>query len=282
MERRDVMKQKYLIAALIALAVLFLTMALSRTADAAVPPEDRARQAAPPNRATVDVTINDRGDISLGGIALSALGIAPLDPQVVQIVKNVGNANLQVQDETVTVTLADTEVARLLWDEASRARAAALAGAYGVQLQPEVQQRVEEWISSSDIDLTVRSSPEASRPIVLSLTKPIEVDIAANGQLAVEGGALAAGVDPTVLQTIRMGGSQAVACWNEGTLTASVDGGALPTLVLNPEGVDLLARAFNLPINNHGVEAILSARLGVDLSLPGGTHSGTTCGDEAS
>jgi hypothetical protein len=274
------MKQKFLIAVLIAFTVLCLNIALSKAANAADPQRDPIQQAAPPNRAAVDVTINDRGDISVGGIALSALGVAPLDPQVVQMVKNIGNANLSVQDETVTVTLADTEVARLLWDEASRAKAAALAASYGIQLQPEVQSRIEEWISSSDIDLTVRNSPEASRPIELSLSTPIRVDIAANGQLAVEGGALATGIDPSVLQQIRMGGSQGMVCWNEGTLTAEVDGGALPTLVLNPQGVDLLARAFNLPINNHGVEAILSARLGVDVSLPGGTHTANaSCGD---
>lgn len=258
------MRKKLLLSALIAVVVLCLNLALSKPAGAAGPPE---------NHASVDVTINDAGQVTVGGVNLSALGLAPLDPQVANYAKNLGDVKVQVQDQTVTVNLKDTEVAKLLWDAASRERVATLLQTYGVQLQPAVQARVEEWISSSDINLTARYSNEASRPVELELSKPILVDVANNGQLAIEEGPLAAGIDTNVLQQIRQGGSQAVACWNKGTLTTSIDGAKLPTLVLNPAGVAMLSQALNLPINSYGTDAILNSRLGVDLSLPGGAHS---------
>lgn len=266
------MKHKSLYIALIAIALMSLNLAISKPTEAAGPPDAKSKQAPSENRAKVDITIDDAGNISVGGVSLAALGMAPIDPQVATMAKNLGNLNLQVQDETVAVTVQDQEIARLLWSPTSREAMAALAASYGVQLDPAVQARVEEWVSSSNIDVTARYTNEGSHAVELALSKPILVDIADNGQLAIERGPLATGIDPYVLQQIRMGGSQALACWNDGTLTATVDGAELPTLVVNPAGVDIIAQALNLPINDLGTAAIMNSRVGVDLSLPGGTH----------
>lgn len=267
------MKHKLICAGIIAIALVCLNLALSKPMDAAGPPEGPSKQTGSENRAKVDITIDDQGNVTVGGVNLAMLGMAPIDPQVATMAKNLGAVNLQVQDETVAVDVQGQEIARLLWSTDSRQAMAALAASYGVQLAPEVQARVEEWVSSSDIDVSARYTNEGSKAVELNLSKPILVDIAENGQLAVERGPLATGIDPYVLQQIRMGGSQAVACWDQGTLTASVDGVALPTLVVNPAGADIIAQALGLPINDIGTEAILNSRVGVDLSLPGGAHA---------
>lgn len=266
------MKHKLFCAGVIAIALVCLNLAISKPMDAAGPPEGPSRQTGSENRAKVDITIDDQGNITVGGVNLAALGLAPIDGQVTTMAKNLGAVNLQVQDETVAVDVQGQEIARLLWSPSSRQAMAALAASYGVQLDPAVQARVEEWVSSSDIDVTARYTNEGSEAIELNLAKPILIDIAENGQLAVERGPLAAGIQPYALQQIRMGGNQALACWNQGTLTASVDGAELPTLVINPAGASMIAQALGLPINQLGTNAILNARVGVDLSLPGGAH----------
>lgn len=257
------MKQKFIFAALIAITMLSLAPVLSRPIAAQTPPE---------NRAQVDITIDDAGNLTIGGIQLAALGVAPVDPQVATMAKNLGELNVSVQDDALAVNVQDTEIARLLWNEASREASARLAANYGVQLLPAVQDRVQQWVGSSNIDVTARYSNDGSFPAQVSLSKPIIVDIAENGQLSVEGGPLATGIQPYALQQIRMGGAQALACWDQGTLTTTVDGVELPTLVVNPAGVNIIAQALGLPINQAGTDAILDATVGVDLSLPGGSH----------
>lgn len=263
------MRRKMFFLVAIAFSVFFLTMKLSNTAYAALPPQ----QDPSGNQASVDITINDAGDISVGGINLTALGVGRIDGQATTIAKNLTAAQLVVQDQVVTVDLQGTQVAKIDWSPASRQAAVNLATSYGVQLQPEVQQRIEEWISSSNLDVTARFTNEPSKPLNLSLSKPILVDVAPNGQLAIERGPLATGIDTNVLQQIERGGNQATACWNKGKLTAAVNGSALPTITLNPQGVTMLTNALNMPLDTGVMNAVSNARFGVDLSLPGGSHS---------
>ncbi len=275
------MKQKFLVLAALALVAVALNVGLFQGAWAASPPEGKNKQAAPENRARVDIAINERGDISVGGVALSALGLAPVDAQVVNAIKTLGDVQLVAQDEMITVTVPQGELGRILWSPASRQVAAQLAADYGLVLAPATYDRVEDWISTSDIDLSARFSNEASEAPEVLISTPIQVEVAQNGQLTVEGGPLATGIDTNVLHTIQLGGNSAVACWNQGTLTAMVDGEELPSVVLNPAGITTLAQAFNLPINEAGLNAILNSRLGVDLSLPGGAPmNGVSCADQ--
>jgi hypothetical protein len=272
------MKQKFFLFAVIAFVAIALNVTLFQAAGAAAPPEEKSRQAAPENSARVDIAINDRGDVSVGGVALSALGLQPVDAQLVNAIKTLGDVELTAQNEMITVTVPQGELGRVLWSPASRQVAANLAADYGIVLAPATYERIEDWISTTNIDLTARHSNEASHPAEVMLSTPIQVQVAPNGQLTVEGGPLATGIDPMVLQTMQMGGNSAVACWNQGTLTAMVDGEELPSIVLNPEGAAMLAKALNLPINDVGLNAILNSRLGIDLSLPGGSPmNGISC-----
>ncbi|MCC7164253.1 MAG: hypothetical protein IT331_17290 [Anaerolineae bacterium] len=264
------MKRGLVIFAGIALIAVLINLAVSNTgyADPAAAP---AQQSAPSNLATIEVTVNDRGGLSIGGVDLATLGVSPLDPTVMAYVQALKDAHLLVESQEVNVDVQNTPTVKMEWTPENRATAAALAVRYGVQLTDQIQQRLEKWIGSSKIDVTARFSNDASKPADIGLTTPVLVDIAQNGQLTVEHFPLAAAIDPSVVSTIGLGGNQAVLCWSKGRVNASVNGAALPTVTLNPEGVQVLNQALNLNITSIK-EPLLAARFGVDLSLPGGSH----------
>lgn len=274
------MKRNLILVAVVAAAIaatalspLLLKMVYAKQ------PESTAAQASTANKATVDITINDRGGLSVGGVDLNSLGVSALDQQVVTTVKSLQSVHVTVQDKQVNVAVQNTPLMQMDWNQSSRQASANLAVRYGVQLTPQFQSRLEEWISSSDIDVTARYANELSKVADIALTKPVQVDLAQNGQLTVETLPLAAQIDPSVVQSLMMGGSQATACWSKGKLTAAVDGAQLPTITLNPEGVEVLNQALNLNITN--IKApLLAARFGVDLSLPGGAHVATAACNE--
>jgi len=271
------MRKKMLALLLLASVALGINLMLSGTA-LADPPPSPAKQNAAANKATVDITINDAGGMSVGGVNLQSLGVLPLDQQVVNVARNLRDAHLVVNNDQVTLDTQGTEVVKILWTPTSRQTVANLATAYGVALSPDLLNRIEGWISSSNIDVTARFANEASKPLDLDVSRLILVDISSNGQLAVETAPLAAGIDPTALQFIQRGGNQATACWNKGTLIAKVNGAELPTITLNPDGVNMVTKALNLPVDSGAETAVLNSRLGVDVSLPGGSHSANaTC-----
>jgi hypothetical protein len=274
------MKRKMLVLVIIAITVLSLYAKISNTAYASQPPIEPRGQAAAVNNATIDIVINDAGNLSIGGVNLSALGVGALDSQVTNAAKNLGSVHLLSQASGISLDVQGTEIAKIDWTAESRQNAATLASRYGIQLEPGVQTRIEEWISSTTLDVTARFANEPSKPLNLTLSKYLLVEIQPNGQLVIENIPLAAAVDATALQQIQMGGNSATVCWNKGTLTAKVDGQDLPTISLNPDGVSMLANAMNLSPDVAGATpALLGATLGVDVSLPGGSHSaGATCG----
>jgi hypothetical protein len=274
------MKRKMLVLVIIAIAVLSLYAKISSTAYASQPPVEPRGQAAPANNATIDIVINDAGNLSIGGVNLSALGVGALDSQVTSVARNLGSVHLMSQANEVTLDVQGTQIAKIDWSAESRQNAATLASRYGVQLEPGVQTRIEEWVSSTTLDVTARFANEPSKPLNLTLSKFLLVEIQPNGQLVIENIPLAAAVDTTALQTMQRGGNSATVCWNKGTLTAKVDGQDLPTISLNPDGISMLANAMNLSPDVAGATpALLGATLGVDVSLPGGSHSaGASCG----
>lgn len=264
------MKRGLVILVGIALIAVLINLAVSNTgyADPAAAP---AQQAAPANVATIEVTVNDAGGLSIGGVDLATLGVTPLDPQALAYIQALKDAHLLVESQEVNVDVQNTPAVKMEWNPENRQAAAALAVRYGVQLTDQIQQRLEKWISSSKIDVTARYSNDASKPADIGLTTPVLVDIASNGQLTIEHFPLAAAIDPTAVNTMMLGGNQAVVCWSKGRVNASVNGADLPTITLNPEGVQVLNQALNLGITSIK-EPLLASRFGVDLSLPGGAH----------
>lgn len=264
------MKRKLVVVLVLAVVVASLSLSLSKVGYADAP------SAAAANDVAVDVTINANGGVSIGGIDLATLGVLPLDPQVTAIAQRLQDAHLTVQGQQVELDVQQTPTVKIDWTPASRQTAANLALRYGVALSPDFLTRMENWISSSNVDLTVRFANEASKPAKIALTTPVQVDIAGNGQLTIEKLPLAAAVTQATVQTMEMGGKQATACWNKGKLTAKVDGADLPTITLNPEGVQVLNQALNLNLTSIK-EPLLAARFGVDLSLAGAAHSSDSC-----
>ncbi len=263
------------IAVVIALALVGAALLLPAMAFADSPSPATAQ-----NQVTVDLTIADDGSMTVGGIDLKQLNVAPLalDPTFLATAKGMQSVHVVLQGETVTADVHGTPVLKIQWNPTSRQVVADLAAKYGYYVSPDVLARVEGWISSSNFDLTARFSNQASAPPVIKLAKPLWVDLGSNGEVAIEKGPLAYGIDPSVMSYVKMAGAKnANACWNNGTLSLSVDGKALPSITIDPKGAQYLVKALNLMVND--VAPFFNANVGVDVSMPGGAHNtSATCG----
>jgi len=266
------MKRRLLIVAVIAIACAGVVLPNIVYADSPSP-------AAAVNSASVDITITSAGNLTIGGIDLKALGIAPLTSDLVTMAKNLNDAHIVVQGDMVTIDAHGTPIAKIQWDQANRKNATDLAAKFGYALTPDVMGRIEEWVASSNLDITARYTNDPSKPLAIKMAKMLWVDLGNSGEVAVEKGPLAYGIDPSVMQTIKMGGvKNATACWSKGTLVLKADGKNLPSITVDPKGAAYLTKALNLAVDN--VAPFFSAQLGVDIAVAGGQHVATaTCGD---
>lgn len=272
------MKRNFLLVAILAIALLSLSVQVWSSVSAS-PPLGPQPQAAP-NSATIDITINDAGNLSVGGVNLSGLGVSALDTQTSGLAKSLETVHFVSQAQGATLDIKGTQVAKIDWTPASLKTALTLATRYGVPIDPAVQARLEDWLTTTTLDLTARFANEASKPLVLNLSKLLLVDIPSNGQLQVETIPVGTTLDASTLQTIERAGKQATLCWNKGTLKFQVDGQEMPTLSLTSEGAGVLIKALNLPpdVAAAAPALLMGARVGADVSLPGGAHlTGATC-----
>jgi len=231
------------------------------------------------NTAQVDITINANGEITVGGIALKGLGVGPLfDAQTLNYIKTVNSAHLVLEGNMVNLDIQGAPAMKIEWSPASRKTAMDIAAQYGIYVTPEVMARAEEWITSSNLDVTARYTSDPSKPLALSASKMVWIDVAQNGAIAIERGQLAYGIDPSYVALIRQSGAKnTTVCVNKGTIQAKVDGKALPAITIFPKGLQVLSQTLNLGIDQN-VDPWLKALIGVDISLPGGAHSNTACG----
>lgn len=262
------MKRKLLF--IVALVLVAVGIALPTTSYADAPTAD--------NQVAVDITINERGEISIGGLSMTQMGLGRIDDNTTAWIKQFNDAHLVLQGEMVTVDVKGQPLVKVQWAPASRQILATIATRYGVQLTSDLQARLEEWISTSNVDITARYSNEASKPLMAKMPKPLLVDFGANGQVTVEKMPLAYGVDPSVFQYVRMAGIQnATFCWNKGTLTPSADGKALPSITLYPKGIQFLSQVLHLNIES-SLDPFFNAQIGADVNMPGGARqAGFTC-----
>lgn len=217
--------------------------------------------------------------MSIGGLSAPQLGLAPLDSQVVQTAKSLGSAHVQIQGQLIAADVQGTPLLKIQWDPASRQLISDLASRYGYAVSPDVMARIEQWIASSNVDLTARYDNGLSKPLMVNLSKPVLVDVGSGGQITVEKIPLAMVIDPSAVQTIQQGQIRnAILCWKQGTLTATVDGKVLPQVTLDQNGIRLINQIFGLNLGDQLVP-LFADQFGIDVSMPGGAHSATaTCG----
>lgn len=267
------MKQKLLL--IVAMALVCAGVALPNLALADAP--------SPANQVTLEVTIGDNGDLSIGGLNTAALGLGRIDwtrlqSQVKASAKELKAVHLVLQGELVSIDVQGQPVMKMQWTPATRQLMTSLAQKYGVQITADMQSRLEEWISTTSLDVTARFANETSKPMAINLSKPVLVDLADSGQLTVEKMPLAVNIDRAVIQSIKMGGIQnGTLCWNKGTIQTKVDGNDLPAITLDPKGVQLVTRALGLDLGN--IQPFFTSLMGVDISIGGGAHkAGAICG----
>jgi hypothetical protein len=258
------MKRKVLLVLATILVLVVGGLAWSQAAKADSP--------TPANQLIVKIKISDTGNVFVGGLDLGKLGVQPVNPQGLQVVKNLENAHLVLSGEAVTADVQGTPVVSVQWNAASRKTLESLAKDYGVQVTDAVQVRVEQWVASSKIDVTAQYSNEPGEMAKIDLSTPIQIDIDPNGAVAIEGIPINVNIQSGVMQTIMVAGRQATICWKQTSLTTAVDGQDLPTITVNPAGVAILDKALGLNLDQGVRDQIFNSRVGVDVAVPGGTH----------
>lgn len=261
------MKRKLLF--IIALVLVFAGLLLPTALYADAP--------TPTNSVTVDITLNERGEMSIGGLSMTQMGVGRINEPTTALFKEFNDAHLVLQGEVVTIDVKGQPLVKMQWTPASRQVLATLATRYGVQLTSDLQTRLEEWISTSNVDITARYSNEASKPLVLNMPKPLLVDLGSNGQVTVEKMPLAYGIDQSVMQYIKMAGvSNATFCWKKGTLVPQADGKDLPSITVYPKGLQFLSQVLHLNIET-SLDPFFGSQMGVDVGMGGQHTAGFAC-----
>jgi len=96
------------------------------------------------------------------------------------------NVTLKIQGDTINIFTNDQQLLSLAWDAASREILYSLLNAT-IELGDIDMARAEDWLDKADIEITLRQSKELSQPLKISLGTLVQVRVAENGELSVEG-----------------------------------------------------------------------------------------------
>jgi hypothetical protein len=243
----------------------------------------KVNQGAPVNRIVVEMTYDtEKGTYSLGGFTaeqLRVIGAPQVNGEVMTLLKRIENAHLAIDAQSLAADINGQPLATVNWDPLSRRAIFDLAGEYGLHLDANVQERAEGWLDVVDVDITIRQSSQVSQPLLIQLDTPLQVDVAKTGRLVVEGVDTGMAMYSEVVRLARAGSIQnTTVCWNEGALTADLNGSELPSVTVHREGLEVLDQALGLRLGNK--EPFFNARAGVNIAFNGSGHpESASCGD---
>ncbi|HSN94231.1 MAG TPA: hypothetical protein VLR89_04110 [Anaerolineaceae bacterium] len=268
------------------LKILFSLLAILMISVFAVIQEAKVVTAAPPaqegpvNQLFIDATYNPQTKAySIGGFTqaqLAQVGVT-LPDQVLALLGSFNQVTLKINGATLDVLADEAKLATLNWDKASRAWLYGMIDNFS-QMPPLDQQRAEAWLDKADIQLVVRQSTEISKPLVIDLNTIVNVDVAKDGKVKVEGfdtGSMLPAQVTSLLDAAKV--QDMTVCWSKGVLKNKVNGADIPALTLYQEGVSVVDKAFGLNLGDLG--QLFQSQLGANVAYGGGMHTDSQCGD---
>lgn len=259
----------FLLALLIVLGATFSQKPLSATA-----------QEGSTNQVFVDITFDPNAKTySIGGFSeeqLQQFGAPALPDEVWALLGALQDANLKVNSSKLDLSVDQANLATLNWDPKSRALIYSLVDTYSGM--PLIDQgRAEDWLSKANIEFALRKSHETSKPLLIDLATALNVDITKEGIVNVEGFDTGTSLTPEVIQMLQMGKiSNAAVCWDKGALDTAINGAKLPQLVIHPDGLGVLDKAFGLNIGD--IQQLFQSKLGASILYGEGDHGAAQCG----
>lgn len=238
---------KLLLAVILVLGVVMVQQPPMATAEI-------AKQEVPTNLVHIDITY-DPGtkSYSLGGFSaeeLRQVGAPQFQDEIWQLLSMLDNVTLKIQGDTINVLTNDQQLLSLAWDAASREILYSLLDAT-IELGDIDMARAEDWLDNADIEITLRQSKELSQPLKISLGTLVQVQVAKNGELSVEGFPTGYSLTPEMVELVNAANIENLKlCWNKGVIDLQVNGQTLPQATLYQGGLSVIDKAFGLNLGD--------------------------------
>lgn len=213
-----------------------------------------ARQDDPVNLVHIDITYNPgTKTYSMGGFSaeeLRQVGAPEFPDEVWQVLGLLDNITIKIQDDVISAFTDDQQLLSIAWDAASRDILYSLLNAY-IELGDVDLERAEAWLDKADIEITLRNSKELSNPLQIALSTLVQVQVADNGELSVEGFPTNMSLTPETLDLVKAANIENLKlCWNKGVIDLEVNGQTLPQTTLYLGGLSVIDKAFGLNLGD--------------------------------
>ena len=108
-------------------------------------------------------------------------------------------------------------------------------------------------MEQADFDITLRKSKELSDPLRIQLATLLQVKVAENGALSVEGIPTGMGIPADTAALLKSANIENVKiCWNKGVVNGEVNGSVLPQMTIYEDGVIVIDKALGLNLGDLG------------------------------
>ncbi len=238
---------KLLLAVILVLGIVMVQQPPMATAEI-------AKQEVPTNLVHIDITY-DPGtkSYSMGGFSaeeLRQVGAPQFQDEIWQVLSMLDNVTLMIKDDMIDIMTDDQHLLSLAWDGPSREILYSLLNAY-IELGDVDMERAEAWLDKADIQITLRKSKELSNPLQIELATLVQVKVATNGELSVEGFPTGMSLTPETMALIEAAKVENLKlCWNKGVIDLQVNGQALPQATLYQGGLSVIDKAFGLSLGD--------------------------------
>ena len=254
---------KLLLAVILVLGIVMVQQPPMATAEI-------AKQEDPTNLVHIDITY-DPGTktYSMGGFSaeeLRQVGAPQFQDEIWQVLGMLNNATLKIQDDMIDVFTDEQQLFSLAWDGPSREILYSLLNAY-IELGDVDMERAEAWLDKADIVISLRQSKELSEPLEIALATLVQVKVAKNGELTVEGFPTGMSLTPETLALVDAANVENLKlCWNKGVVDLQVNGQMLPQATLFQGGLSVIDKAFGLNLGD--LTPIFGSSFGIKEKRP--------------
>ncbi len=271
------MKNKQTLTKIIIAVVLVLGISLIQHTPSAI--ADVPLQEDVSNVIHIDVTY-DPGTktFSAGGFSseeLKQFGVPALPDDIWTILTVFDNLSLKIIGDEIQLLTDEKPLFSMAFDENARAFVYDMLNVY-LQSGKVDRERAEKWLEQADFDITLRKSKELSDPLRIQLATLLQVKIAENGALSVEGIPTGVGLNEATTAILEAANIEnAKICWNEGVVNGEVNGSVLPQMTIYEDGVIVIDKALGLNLGDLG--PIFESSFGAGIVLADGAPVAGEC-----
>jgi len=248
------MKNKQNLLKIIIAIVLVLGISLMQHTPSAI--ADVPLQTDTTNVVHIDVTYDPASQtFSAGGFSseeLKQFGVAGLPDEIWALLTVFDNLSLKIIGDEIQLMTNEAPLFSMAFDTNARTFVYDMLNVYLATGKVD-RERAEKWLEQADFDITLRKTKELSKPLQIELATLLQVKIADNGALSVEGIPTGMGITPEIGAMLKAANIEnAKICWSKGVVNGEVNGSALPQITIYEDGVIVIDKALGLNLGDLG------------------------------